>query len=59
MLVAVERIKKRLLSAQNKFKNLTKISPKIILSQISKCLFTDLPFLKLFADKLTLLKDQH
>ena len=41
------------------FENLTAISPKIILSQISRCSFTDLSFLKLFADKLTLLEDQH
>ena len=58
MLVAVEQIKTRLLSAQNMFKNLTKIGPKIILSQISRCSFTDLSFLKLFADQLTLL-DQY
>ena len=41
------------------FENLTKVSPKIILSQISRCPFTDLPFLKLLAGKLTLLKDQY
>ena len=52
MLVAVEKIKKRLLSAQN-------INPRIIRSQISRCLFTDLSFLKLFSDKLTLLEDQY
>ena len=59
MLVAVEQIKKRLPSTQNMFENLTTISPKIILSQISRCLFIDLSLLKLFADKLTLLEDQH
>ena len=52
MLVAVEQIKKRLPSTQNMFENLTTISPKIILSQISRCSFIDLSFLKLFADKL-------
>ena len=59
MLVAVEQIKKRLPSTQNMFENLTTISPKIILSQKSRCSFTDLSFLKLFADKLTLLENQH
>ena len=59
MLVAVEQIKKRLPSTQNMIENLTTISPKIILSQISSCSFIDLSFLKLFADKLTLLEDQH
>ena len=59
MLVAVEQIKKRLTSTQNMFENLTTISPKIILSQISRCSFIDLSFLKLFADKLTLLEGQH
>ena len=39
--------------------NLTTISPTIILSQIIRCLFIDLSFLKLFADKLTLLEAQH
>ena len=58
MLVAVEQIKKRLPSAQNVVENLTKISPKIILSQISRCSFIDLLFLKLFSVKLTLLDDQ-
>ena len=53
MQVAVEQMKKRLLSAKNMFANLTKISFKIILSQISRCSFTELQFLKLFADKLT------
>ena len=57
--VAVEQIKKRLPSTQNMFENLTTISLKIILSQISRCLFIDSSFLKLFADKLTLLEDQH
>ena len=41
------------------FENLTTISPKIILSQISRCSFIGLSFLKLFADKLTLLEGQH
>ncbi len=41
------------------FKNLTKLSPKIILSHISRCPFNDLPFLQLFADKLTLLEEQY
>ena len=41
------------------FENLTTITPKIILSQISIYSFTDLSFLKLFSDKLTLLEDQH
>ena len=59
MQVAVEQTKKRLPSTQNMFENLTTISLKIILSQISRCLFIDLSFLKLFADKLTLLEDQH
>ena len=35
MLVAVEQIKKRLPSTQHIFENLTTISPRIILSQIS------------------------
>ena len=35
MLVAVEQKKKRLPSTQNMFENLTTVSPKIILSQIS------------------------
>ena len=59
MLVAFKQIKERLPSAQNMFDNLKKICPKIILSRISRCPFTDLPFLKLFADKLTLLEDQY
>ena len=59
MLVAKEQIKKCLPSAKNTFENLTKISLKIILSQISRCSFTDLSFLKLFAYKLTLLEDQY
>ena len=59
MLVAAEQIKKRLPSTQNMFENLTTIRPEIILSQISRCLFIDLSVLKLFADKLTLLEDQH
>ena len=59
MLVAVEQMKKRLPFTQNMFENLTTISSKIILSQISRCSCTDLSFLKLFADKLTLLEDQH
>ena len=59
MLKAVEQIKKRLPSTQNMFENLTTISPKIILSQISRCSFIDLSFSKLFADKLTLLEDQR
>ena len=59
MLVAVEQINKRLPSTQNIIENLTTISTKIILSQVSRCSFIDLSFLKLFADKLTLLKDQH
>ena len=59
MLVAVEQIKKRLPFTQIMFENVTTISPKIILSHISRCLFIDLSFLKLFADKLTLLENQH
>ena len=38
------------------FENLTKINPKIILNQISRRAFTDLSFLKLFADELTLFR---
>ena len=41
------------------FENLTTISPKIIPSLISRCSFTELSFLKLFADKLTLLENQR
>ena len=59
MLFAVEQIKKRLPSTQNMFENLITISPKIILSQISRCSSIDLSFLKLFADKSTLTEDRH
>ena len=38
------------------FENLTKINPKIIINQISRRAFTDLSFLKLFADELTLFR---
>ena len=59
MLVALEEVKKRLPTAQNMFENLSKISPQVILSQVSRCTFANLPFLKLFADKLDLLEDQY
>ena len=39
MLVALEQVKKKLSSTQNMFENLTTISPKNILSQISRCSF--------------------
>ena len=39
MQVAAEQIKKRLPSTQSIFENLTIISPKIILSQMSRCIF--------------------
>ena len=59
MLVALVQIQKRLSSAQNMFENRRKISPQIILSHISRCPFADVPFLKLFNDKITVLKNQY
>ncbi|KAF8777684.1 Zinc finger protein 862 like protein [Argiope bruennichi] len=56
---ALMQVEKRLLSARTLFKDLSKLSPSVVLNQVTRATFSELPFQHLTGEKLSVIEDQY
>ncbi|KAF8796925.1 hypothetical protein HNY73_001253 [Argiope bruennichi] len=56
---ALMQVEKRFPSARTLFKDLSKLSPSVVLSQVTRATFSELPFQHLTGEKLSVFEDQH
>ena len=56
---ALNQVSNRLPAARDTFKNLSNLSPFIILNQVSRVPFTQLPFLLLIENNICIIEDQY